>query len=86
MNEDLTIKAISAYNANLHRGMTAALEAVVAMVLEEAAKVADEYGAFDHKLIADAEDDEERAAFERGAFKGRNIAAAIRALKEKPNG
>lgn len=37
MNEDLTIKAISTYNANLHRGMTAALEAVVAMVLEEAA-------------------------------------------------
>lgn len=42
MNEDLTIKAISTYNANLHRGMTAALEAVVAMALEEAARVAQE--------------------------------------------
>lgn len=42
MNEDLTIKAISTYNANLHRGMTAALEAVVAMALEEAARVFDD--------------------------------------------
>ena len=43
MSDELTLKAISAYNGNLHNGMTAALEAVVAMVLEEAAKCADRY-------------------------------------------
>ena len=39
MSDELTLKAISAYNGNLHNGMTAALEAVVAIVLEEAARV-----------------------------------------------
>ena len=47
--DELTLKAISTHNGNLHNGMTAALEAVVAMVLEEAAGVvegmiADELG------------------------------------------
>lgn len=36
LTEDLTMKAIAAYNGNLHNGMTKALDAVVAMVLEEA--------------------------------------------------
>lgn len=40
MSDGLTLRAISAYNGNLHNGMTAALEAVVAMVLEEAARAA----------------------------------------------
>lgn len=35
---DLALKAISTYNGNLHNGLTTALEAVVAMCLEEAAK------------------------------------------------
>tara|TARA_R110000868_G_scaffold95713_4_gene263077 strand:+ start:3503 stop:3760 length:258 start_codon:yes stop_codon:yes gene_type:complete len=39
MSDELTLKAIRAYNGNLHNGMTASLEAVVAMVLEEAARV-----------------------------------------------
>lgn len=47
-----------------------------------AARCAEEYGAFDQKMIAKAEDEEELAAFQRGAFKAKNIAAAIRALKE----
>lgn len=41
IRDDLTFKAICAYNGNLHSGMTAALGAVVDMVLDEAAKVAD---------------------------------------------
>jgi len=44
MSDELTLKAISAYNGNLHNGMTAALEAVVAMVLEEAADAVGEVG------------------------------------------
>ena len=44
MSEELTLKAISAYNGNLHNGMTTALEAVVAMVLEEAADAVGEVG------------------------------------------
>lgn len=35
--DELTLKAISTYNGNLHNGLTTALEAVVAMVLREAA-------------------------------------------------
>ena len=43
MSDELTLKAISTYNGNLHNGLTTALESVVAMVLEEAAKCADRY-------------------------------------------
>jgi hypothetical protein len=38
--DELTLKAISTYNGNLYNGLTKALEAVVAMALEEAARVA----------------------------------------------
>jgi len=34
MSDELTLKSISAYNGNLHNGMTAALEAVVAIILD----------------------------------------------------
>jgi hypothetical protein len=56
-------------------------DAAIAVALEEAAKVADEFAEADRKLIATAEDDEELAAFQRGRFKAKNIAAAIRAMK-----
>lgn len=71
--EELTLKAIAAYNGNLYNGMTKALEAVVEMVLEEAAKVADGIKAtvYDDDLI------------EVGRLQAcKEIAAAIRALKE----
>lgn len=41
MTDNLVLKAISTYNGDLHNGMTKALEAVVAMVLEEAARELD---------------------------------------------
>jgi hypothetical protein len=37
--DELTLKAISTYNGNLYNGLTKALEAVVAMALEEAESV-----------------------------------------------
>lgn len=53
-----------------------------AEVLEEAAGVADQAEATDRQAAREPNDAEELAAFMRGAFKSRNIAAAIRALKE----
>lgn len=63
--------------------VAAALRQARKDALEEAARVAEEYGQFDQKLIASAEDAEERAAFQRGAFKAKNIAHAIRLLRDK---
>lgn len=51
--------------------------------LEEAAKVADQSEAFDRKMFLEAEDDAERDIFRRGILKSKNIAAFIRALKDK---
>jgi hypothetical protein len=64
--------------------LDAFVDAAIAVCLEEAAKVADEFAEADRKLIATAEDDEELAAFQRGRFKAKNIAAAIRAMKSSP--
>jgi hypothetical protein len=59
-------------------------DAAIALVLEEAAKVADEVEKRDRQASKEPCDMEEQAAFMRGAFVSRNIAAAIRALKDKP--
>lgn len=67
MNPDeIARKAIAAYNANVYGGLTVALEAVVAVVLEEAAKVAETLP-LSHAGRADLTADQ--------------IAAAIRAMK-----
>lgn len=60
-----------------------AIDLIRAEVLEEAARVADQAEATDRQAAREPNDAEELAAFMRGAFKSRNIAAAIRALKEK---
>lgn len=81
MSDELTLKAISAYNGNLHNGMTAALEAVVAMVLEEAAKVADELSdRWTKEWRAGLKADSRLEALSDGAD---DVAFAIRALKGK---
>ena len=61
----------------------AAIALVRAETLEEAAKVADEVEKRDRQASKEPCDMEEQAAFMRGAFVSRNIAAAIRALKER---
>lgn len=55
--------------------------------LEEAAKILDEYTRAETSLchITPASDIEDKAAFQRGAFITKNIATAIRALKDSPN-
>ena len=77
MSDELTLKAISAYHGNLHNGMTAALEAVVAMVLEEAAKVAESYDGPGMESVPDAIWGDAQATKD-------DIAYYIRALKDKP--
>lgn len=68
MSDDLTRKAIVTFNGSYADGLTKALQAVVAMALEEAAKVVefspDSHTAREMQLMLDK-------------------AAAIRALKEK---
>lgn len=74
---DLTLKAISTYNGNLHNGLTTALEAVVVMCLEEAARVA---------VGGPCGQPEYAWDYWCGYGNGkRAAAAAIRALKEKPH-
>ena len=79
MSDELTLKAISAYNGNLHNGMTAALEAVVAMVLEEAAGECD---VLSDKLSSRWRLGAKVCSYTEGASDGANDCAfAIRALK-----
>lgn len=57
----------------------AQMEIAIGIVLEEAARVADRYGAFEGKCFVEAEPDEEEV-YDRGSYVARSIAAAIRAL------
>jgi hypothetical protein len=59
----------------------AALSVARAAIKEECAKVADAARKTDEQAAKEPCTPEERAAFLRGAFKARNIAAAIRAIK-----
>lgn len=73
MSDDLTRKAIVTFNGSYADGLTKALQAVVEMVLEEAAK-----------LAADKADNDPMDDFDNGWTAAcADIAAAIRALKEK---
>ena len=60
---------------------TAMAQAAMAEAFEKAAKAADDAEQRDRLSLAEVVDDiEDAAAFERGAFKSRNIAKAIRAI------
>lgn len=83
MTDDLTRKAILAFNGSYADGLTMALQAVVAVALEEAAKVADAMfwehtnGKFDS-----FNNDPSWNAGDHGAYIASTISAGIRALKE----
>ena len=73
-HDELTLKAIATFNGAYADGLTTALNAVVAMVLEEAARVMDEMGQLEEKDYG----------LTRGAqnyYRSRN---AIRALQGNP--
>jgi len=62
--------------------IAAAYPFIRAEVLEEAAKVADGFAAFEAKCFVETEIKEEEEVYDRGAYVARTCAAAIRALKD----
>ena len=71
MSDDLTRKAIVTFNGSYADGLTKALQAVVAMALEEAAKMIEDR----HRFRIGSRNEPSESAKED--------AAAIRALKDK---